>query len=169
MQTLEELASNDEIKAEYKKAILLSIFKKLCLKMKNSTEYNRKIRNIFKQSYDQKMTIQLVVEKDFQCTLNDEESEQMLMWFRAHLKMGSSRKKIPIEVKKELYKKQKGVCVSCGAPLGEDLSKIHVDHIIPWVLVGDELPDNYQDLCDTCNECKSSRIDYMISRKLNLI
>ena len=49
----------------------------------------------------------------------------------------------------------------CGEPLGPVMAKIHVDHIIPWKLVGDELNDNYQALCETCNECKSARTDYI--------
>jgi len=58
--------------------------------------------------------------------------------------------------------------MACGEDLGEDWSKIHVDHIIPWKLVGDELEDNYQDLCDTCNECKSAHTDYIFKSMINL-
>ena len=169
MQTLEELASSEDIKNEYMQALLLSIFKKLCVKMQKNSDFNAKIRNIFKQSHDHNMTMQLIIEREFQCKLGDEESKIITQWFWAYLKKKTYRKSIPIEIKKSLYKKQGGKCVSCGEELGNDWSKIHVDHIIPWTLVGDELPDNYQDLCETCNECKSSRIDYMLSRKLNLI
>lgn len=169
MQTLEELASSDEIKYEYKKALLLSIFKKLCVKMRNNNEFNSKIRNLFKQSYDHKMTMRLIIEREFHCKIDVEESKLMTHWFWAFLKKKSCRKNIPIEIKKSLYDKQGGKCESCGEELGTDWSRIHVDHIIPWTLVGDELPDNYQDLCETCNECKNSRIDYILIRKLNLI
>lgn len=77
-------------------------------------------------------------------------------------------KKIKEEIKTQLYTEQNGRCIICGEKLGTEWSRIHVDHIIPWVLVGDELEDNYQLLCDTCNQCKSSRTDYVFKSLIGL-
>ena len=63
---------------------------------------------------------------------------------------------------------QNGRCVVCGELFDKDLSKVHIDHIIPWMLVGDELKNNYQCLCETCNECKSAHTDYMFRNLIKL-
>lgn len=92
----------------------------------------------------------------------------MCEWILAHLRKSDKRKRFTTEYKQELYNKQKGKCMVCGEPLGNDFSKIHIDHIIPWVLVGDEIPNNYQCLCETCNESKSCHTDYIFKSLLNL-
>ena len=69
----------------------------------------------------------------------------------------------------ELFKEQNGKCAVCGENLGDNWSIIHVDHIIPWALVGDELKDNYQVLCETCNESKSANTDYIFKNLIKLI
>ena len=98
MQTLDELASNVEIQAEYKQALLLSLFKKLCVKMQKNSDFNSKIRNIFKQSHDQKMTMKLIVEKEFNCRIDDDDAVIITEWFWAFLKKKTSRKAISLDV-----------------------------------------------------------------------
>lgn len=65
-----------------------------------------------------------------------------------------------IEMKFEL---QKGKCACCGKQLG---MKYHVDHIIPIILGGKNVPDNIQLLLPSCNSIKSGKhpIDYMQSK-----
>lgn len=169
MKTLDELAQNEIIRREYKKTILLNIFKKICVRMKKDDRYREKIRKLFKQSHDMTLTVKALVEREFGFELNNEESSLMSLWFLANQKKKETRKGISIDVKKRLYDEQNGLCAACGECLGDDMSKVHVDHIIPWVLVGDELENNYQDLCETCNECKNSRIDYMLGKMLNIL
>ncbi|MCQ2498689.1 MAG: HNH endonuclease [Lachnospiraceae bacterium] len=168
MISIEQILDDDFI-AEYKKAVLLSIFKKIIIRTNKDDKYRKRVSNLFKQTYNRVTTVKLIVQQDFDCELSDEEAKLMDTWFRANQSKQNRRKPISKEEKVYLKNIQNGKCLSCGCDLGEDTSKIHVDHIIPWMLVGDELPDNYQALCETCNECKSSRTDYMIAKKLKLI
>ena len=56
----------------------------------------------------------------------------------------------------------------CGCELGDNWSKIHVDHVVPWELVGDELENNFQDLCEKCNEEKNASTNYIFLRMIGL-
>ena len=87
-------------------------------------------------------------------------------WLSANLRKDNRRHKLSSEIKSELYKKQKGRCAVCGEPLD---TNSHVDHIIPWSLVGDELSSNYQYLCESCNESKSASIDYIFKSLIGLV
>lgn len=169
MRTLEELATNEEIKKEYKKTFLLNLFKKIVCRMDKDVEFRRCIKTLFQESTDQKITTKAVIRKNLSFEITDEDATVMLTWFSAYLKKSGKRLKFTEEFKKKLCKQQDGRCMVCGEPLGTDLSKIHVDHIIPWCLVGDELKDNYQCLCSFCNESKSAHTDYIFKNLINLI
>ena len=169
MPPLEDFATNEQIKAEYKKTFLLNLFRKLCVRMNKDIGYKAKIQNLFRQTFNKVETTKIIIKKEFNYDLCQEEAELMCDWIWANMKKASRRKPIPFSKKKELYDRQKGKCMICGEELGDDWSKIHVDHIIPWSLVGDELQDNYQDLCDTCNECKSARTDYIFRSMIDLV
>lgn len=169
MKTLDELILDKRVLEEYKKTFLLNIFKKICIKMKSDSDYSIRINNIFKQSYNRIETIQVLVKREFLCELTEEQAELMDTWFVANQKKKLTRNRLSLELKKKLYANQQGKCAICEELLGNEWSKIHIDHIIPWTLVGDELENNYQDLCETCNECKSSRIDYMFNKILKLV
>ena len=169
MPTLEDLATNEEIKAEYKKTFLLNLFRKMCVRMNKDPQFKAKIRKLFLETYDKVQTTTIIIKRYLDYDLQAEEAKLVSIWFNAYLQKASHRKAIPLDLKKELCRKQNGKCMVCGEDLGGDWSKIHVDHIIPWILVGDELDDNYQALCDTCNECKSARTDYIFKSMLNLV
>ena len=169
MATLEELASIEHIREEYNKTLLLNMFKKVVVRMYRDSEYKKRIRKLFQQSTNVSDTVCAIIKKAFNVDLSPKDAETMSVWFKANLRKKSQRKPIPVEIKKQLYIKQKGKCMVCGEELGNDFSKIHVDHIIPWKLVGDELDNNYQDLCETCNECKSASTDYVFKSMINLI
>ncbi len=169
MISFEELINDEHVKAEYKKAVLLSLFKKVISKKKNDSLYRIRIDNLFKESFNRVRTIQIILKNDFGCEIDEEDAAIMNDWFLANERKKSTRNSMSLELKKELCKKQNGRCVCCGKKFSDDYSSIHVDHVIPWVLVGDELKNNYQALCEVCNESKSSRTDYMISKLLKII
>ncbi|MDD3831264.1 MAG: HNH endonuclease [Clostridia bacterium] len=170
MDSIDELMNNESIKKEYKITVLLTMFKKLCIKMKNNPSYQMKVQNLFRQTHDKCITARLITEQEFGIALSDEESQTMSIWLNANLRKKNQRNAsyTSLSAKKELYKKQEGICAACGEQLGTEWSRIHVDHIVPFVLVGDELENNYQVLCETCNECKSAKVNYVFSKMIKI-
>ncbi|MFX1478488.1 MAG: HNH endonuclease [Promethearchaeota archaeon] len=65
---------------------------------------------------------------------------------------GKSRH-IPAEVKREVWKRDKGRCVNCGGK--ED---VEYDHIIPFSKGGSNTATNIQILCKRCNLEKKDQI-----------
>lgn len=168
MTKFDDFTANEQIKAEYKKIFLLNLFQKLCVRMSKNPDIKKRIQNLYRQSYNKTETTGLVVKREFDYDMTVDEADLFYTWIMAHFKKSNTRKTLPLELKKALYEKQHGVCVACGEELGSEWKKIHIDHIIPFKLVGDELNDNYQVLCDVCNECKSARIDYIFKSMLKL-
>ena len=64
MKTLEELASNEEIKKEYKKTFLLNILKKMIERMRRDNNYKQHILTLFKQSTDKIITTKIILNRD---------------------------------------------------------------------------------------------------------
>ncbi len=169
MISITDILENEEVKAEYKKALLLNMFKKIVIRMNKDNSFRNQIRKLFSQSTNKELTVKAIMRNTLNINLDDDDCKLMLQWFDANMKKSNRRRPIPNELKENLYKKQKGICAVCGEPLEEDMKYVHVDHIIPWMLVGDELKNNYQCLCPTCNECKSANIDYMFKNLIKLI
>lgn len=154
MIQLTELMKNNSVAIEYEKAFWLKQFGDICKKMDSDIKYRNRILQLYKESYDENMTTQSIIEKETGYMVSDKYVKIIAQWMKAHFRKKNSRNEIPFAVKKELFVKQNGRCVICGCELGDDWSKIHTDHIVPWDLVGDELEDNFQDLCEKCNEKK---------------
>lgn len=169
MASLEELASNEDIKLEYRKSLLLNILKKIIAKMRRDNVYCKHVKKLYKESTDKHITTKNVLKKDFNYDPDPDDIILFSEWINAYFNKSENRKRFPDDFKHELYEKQKGLCAVCGEPLESDYSKIHIDHIIPWSLVGDELKNNYQYLCATCNESKSCHTDFIFKSLLNLV
>jgi hypothetical protein len=70
-------------------------------------------------------------------------------------KQSQSRRIIPTSVKLEVWKRDGGKCVQCGAT-----ENLHFDHIIPYSKGGSSTtPENVQLLCGTHNIQKHDRIE----------
>lgn len=64
-------------------------------------------------------------------------------------------RRIPTEVKKEVYQRDKGQCVKCGSE-----KNLHFDHKLPFSKGGTSLnKENIQLLCEECNLKKSDKIE----------
>ncbi len=170
MKSLDCILDQPDVRDLYKRTLLLSIFKKICVKMNNDSGYKSKIHTLFRETFDPIITVKRIIEQECDTSLEREELAILLPWFVAHLRKKPQRNPsfTNISAKKALYEKQNGICASCGEPLGTQWNKIHVDHIIPFMLVGDELEDNYQALCSTCNECKSNKTDFLFQKLIKL-
>lgn len=168
MNTIQEIFSSEEVQAEYKKAVLLNMFKKIVVKMNKDATFKQSIRTLFLQSRNKAITVKAIIRNNYGIELDEADCRIMQEWFEANMRKNDRRKPFSHDFKKSLLKKQNGLCIVCGEPIGNDLSKVHVDHVIPWMLVGDELKDNYQCLCETCNECKSAHTDYMFKNLIKL-
>lgn len=163
-----KIISDPHIKEEYRTAFLLNIFQKLCSKLNNDENFKKHVQNLYRQTFNQKDTTKLIIQKEFQIQLTDSDINYVKILVDAYFSKNGKRKQIPQTEKEKIYKKQNGICISCEQPLGNNWKTIHVDHIIPWVLVGDQLHNNYQLLCETCNKCKSSKTDYIFKSLINL-
>ena len=137
--------------------------------MNNNEDYKRKVFTLLKQSYNVNNTIKGLVLKNYQIELSDDDAKKIASWIDAYRRKKPTRKALSKEMREDLVKKQHGICPVCGENLGTDYSKIHIDHIIPFILVGDELDNNYQALCNTCNECKNAKTDYIFMKMMKLI
>lgn len=153
---------------EYEKAKQLLVFEKLCRQMERSKEYDARIRTLFRQSTNAAITTKALFQNEYNFELRPDDAARMASWINARLLKQPTRKSISQETKSALVKSQNGECAICGCRIEEYSSKTHVDHIVPWVLVGDELENNYQALCEDCNHKKSNDVSFIFKSMINL-
>lgn len=157
----------DIIGIEYHKVQLLKIFKRFCFDMKDK-EKNLKIRELYRNGISD-----LEVTKKLLINMYDEEIEEVdnqiiNKWIQANLRKTSIRKMILMKDKIEIINKQEHKCNICKNKLSDEISEVHIDHIIPWIMVGDELDNNYQALCKDCNLKKNKQIDYYFKKLISI-
>ena len=128
MLTLEELASNEKIKEEYKKTFLLNIFQKLCVRMERNASLRENIQTLFRQTKNESETIRAIIVRELNYKLSAEEAEIIKPWFLANLKKSKDRKKLPNELKRKLCMEQDWKCGICGESLGQDLSDVSTEN-----------------------------------------
>lgn len=92
MPTLEDFATNEEIKAEYKKTFLLNLFRKICVKMNRSPQYRQKIQTLFRETHDKAQTTQIIISRELKYDLSLDESKLVSEWLWANLKNQVSEK-----------------------------------------------------------------------------
>lgn len=51
-------------------------------------------------------------------------------------------------VRKDIWRKTRGMCHVCGGNAGK---RWQADHVVPWRLGGSQTPDNYLPACRECN------------------
>lgn len=64
------------------------------------------------------------------------------------------REKIPSFVRRLVFERDGGCCLSCGVPL--TIRTAQLDHIVPWSAGGPDTSDNLRILCQPCNEARSN-------------
>ena len=136
------------------------LLKTICERLKSDKELYLKIRKLY-FTHDDLVATKKVVLFICKCQLSNEDFLWMNDCLKAFINKKDTRKAIPGELKKQLCDKQDNKCAICGRSL-ESVNS-HVDHIIPWDYVGDELKNNYQVLCSDCNLHKSNHVAITVS------
>lgn len=149
--------------AYYKKlylAVVYGIFETICRGMKRK---NSKITELtsFRRATDKLIATKIIVSSYVGCVLSDEEYTILCLLLKAYFRSDRVRKTFENNFKEQLLNQQGNTCNICGQTI--NLQNSHLDHIIPWDYVGDELSDNYQMLCVTCNERKGTDAFYELS------
>ena len=106
MIQLTELMKNNSVAIEYEKAFWLKQFGDICKKMDSDIKYRNRILQLYKESYDENMTTQSIIEKETGYMVSDKYVKIIAQWMKAHFRKKNSRNEIPFAVKKELFVKQ---------------------------------------------------------------
>lgn len=142
---------------------MLYILEQICSNMKQNPVKRLEILRIYRSSPDNIITAQKIASLYCGVRLSHEEAVWLDRCLHAFFQKKSHRKRISTDLKLDLLKRQNHLCACCSTPIS---IHDHCDHIIPWDFVGDELNDNYQMLCEHCNECKSLRPDFLLKKSL---
>lgn len=145
------------------KTLLLSVFEVICLKMKDS-KIRQEILSEIHKSYNYTDTVKDIIFKYTGCIVSSYESEMIFDWLVAYFRKDGKRKVYSKNFRVKLLTNQDNKCKICGKNISIHDSEL--DHIIPWDFVGDELNDNLQMLCNTCNERKGRNIEFQLKMLL---
>lgn len=167
-QKIENLLSLNEISEDlfYEKlhrTLLLGVFEVICKEMKKN---NNKIaeKERFRKYKDKIVPTKKIVKQYSGCELSLDDYEELSKLLAAHFRTGDSRQKHDDAYREQLTKVQNGRCAICQ--MGITAKSAHLDHIVPWNYVGDNLENNYQMLCETCNERKGTATYFEFSMLL---
>ena len=138
--------------------IILNIFEKTYNYLEinnNRVEFVKKLRSCKYNEVEIQIYCNLV-KKLTNFKIGKEEIELVKKLIRAYLQKSNFRISISDDQKNEILNKQYFKCNICKKNI--NLSNCHIDHIIPFKYVGDELDNNCQALCRNCNWSKNYTI-----------
>lgn len=134
-------------------SIILSIFEELYHNLEdgeNKKNLIQRIRDVDKEN--EIYLYQNFIRKGIQANINSEEEKLLINLLKAYLSKKNFRKSISDIERENILENQQNACEYCGISI--DARTCHIDHIIPFKFVGDELNNNLQGLCDKCNLSK---------------
>lgn len=145
------------------RTLLLGVFETVCKEMKKQkTKTAEKER--FRKHKDKILPTKMIVKQYAGCELSGDDYAEIATLLAAHFRTGDHRKRFENPYREQLIKQQNGQCAICKTSI--TVKTAHLDHIIPWDYVGDNLVDNYQMLCETCNERKGTAAYFEFSMLL---
>lgn len=145
------------------RTLLLGVFEVICKEMKKqNTKTAEKER--FRKYKDKIVPTKKIVRQYSGCELSNYDYEELSGLLAAHFRTGDPRKKSDDAYREQLTKMQNGRCAICKKNI--TARGAHLDHIVPWDYVGDNLENNYQMLCETCNERKGKAAYFEFSMLL---
>ena len=148
-----------------RQAQILGVFHQF-VELNSSVSAKARLRNILAFTSNIVFTIQQIFEKQYSFPLSEEEALWVSCLIKAFLTKSTFRKRVDEITRKSLFLKQDCKCAICGKNI--DVSST-IDHIIPFKYVGDELANNLQMLCKSCNDKKNASLDYQIRFLLKLV
>ncbi len=138
------------------KDILESILSEICEYMKANVSSYISMKKIYYRSTNDIDAAKQIVHTICHLSLPEQDLAWLNSCIKSFMKKKSHRKPIPDSIRLELWNRQGQKCCICGRSI--TVKEGHVDHIVPWDYVGDELDNNYQVLCSDCNLHKSNHI-----------
>ena len=133
--------------------ILAGIFETICKEIKKQNKKTEELIR-FRNSRDHILVTKGIVNRYMGCKLSEQEYLYLYQLLRAFFRKKDYRIEIPVKTRTDLLTLQNYRCPFCKRTI--DIRNSHLDHIVPWDFVGDELMDNYQMLCARCNERKGA-------------
>ena len=155
--------SEDLFHQKLHRTLLLGVFEVICKEMKKqNTKIEEKER--FRKYKDKTVPTKKIVKQYSGCELSGDDYAEMAKLLTAHFRIGDPRKKYDDAYREQLTREQNGQCAICKTAICA--KGAHLDHIVPWDYVGDNLENNYQMLCETCNERKGKAAYFEFSMLL---
>ncbi|SQC06499.1 HNH endonuclease [Clostridium perfringens] len=160
---LENLIKNNnideyEVKNIVLNMILLSVFEEIYNYLEKDN--NKQILKNQLRKGESSYTIKQMINNHIYMNLGEKEYKFLIKLIIAYLRKKEKRQKYDKEEKKRLLFEQENKCNICKREINNKNS--HVDHIIPFKMVGDELDENLQLLCEECNLNKSGSINFYL-------
>lgn len=166
MSKLEKILFNNNIDKEYFESIvyenlLLSIFEEIFNYLEEGNNKKKLVAKLrfCSNEHDEIFIFENIISDITKIKLDLEEKKYLLSLVKCYLRKTNSRIKINKNIKIALLKEQKYRCNICKTLI--DTNNCHIDHIIPFKYVGDELNSNYQVLCKKCNLSKKDNLIYL--------
>lgn len=138
------------------KDILESILSEVCEYMKANDSSYVSMKKIYYRSADDIDAIKQIVRNICHLSLPDQDLRWLNDCVKAFMKKKPHRKYLSNDLRQKLWIGQGKRCHICGKEIL--VQDGHVDHVVPWDYVGDELENNYQVLCSDCNLHKSNHV-----------
>lgn len=140
--------------------ILEAILSKVCEYMKANDSDHLSMRRIYFRNSNDLDAVKLIVRNICNLSLPEQDYDWLNNCIKAFMKKKSHRKQLSPSLRQELWKKQGQKCCICGKKMTAEEG--HIDHIVPWDYVGDELDNNYQVVCSDCNLHKSNHVSLTV-------
>lgn len=154
-----------ELEEKLYRTLILGVFTSLCKEIeKNGTKSTDKVT--FMKFTDKGTAAENIIRNHhIDCKFTDDEYQLIGTYLMAFFKKSTRDKKFyDVYNREELLKKQECKCAVCKTAI--DLSTAELDHIVPHKYVGDELENNAQLLCKTCNTRKGKSISFELDMLL---
>ena len=156
--------NKDQLNKAIHNDILEHIFELVCHKLNNDKNLYLKTKQLYFMSNNENYIVKQLIDKFYKIQLSSQDLTIINVWLHAYFNKNSERVDFSKGLKEKLTLYQQNKCAICHKHL--DNNHTHIDHIIPFSYVGDELENNYQALCEDCNWKKSNNL---ATNTMNLI